>query len=291
MPNMIEAKIVHNQRIPVGLLKLSRQMTGHVVVDLSEILQEKKTRYLALKCSTTMPCRASAASLSASSCRTSNARIYECVPTDRNEEAACAFTAPEEVPREQLQPCVVSIEYHMFILLLTPATELCKPRVLRGERGGGIALSEVEDEIEEGWDGASRKGLDARHGDRGRSCVRGEWNGSAITDQTIHQSDRSSRLTPCMDAPLNKSHGAALSEHEIAPQGIDDHEYDLVERRMCFRADPFLSIVTILPICKTGQYRFIGKEASCKYQDCNREEEVRKSKTGHALTARRNHAS
>ena len=75
MPDMIEAKIVHNQRIPVGLLKLSRQMTGHVVVDLSEILQEKKERYLALKCSTTMPCRASAASLSASSCRTSDTRV------------------------------------------------------------------------------------------------------------------------------------------------------------------------------------------------------------------------
>ena len=64
--------------------------------------------------------------------------------------------------------------------------------------------------------------------------------------------------------PLNKSHGAILSEHEIAPQGIHDHEYDLVERRMRFRADPLHSIVTILPICETGQYRLIGKEASCE---------------------------
>jgi hypothetical protein len=55
--NVVKTKVVHDQRIPIGLLKLSRQMTGHVVVDLSEILQEKKTRYLALKCSTTMPCQ------------------------------------------------------------------------------------------------------------------------------------------------------------------------------------------------------------------------------------------
>ena len=96
---------------------------------------------------------------------------------------------------------------------------------------------------------------------------------------------------PDVNEPLNESHCAILSEHEIAPQGIYDHEYDLVERRMCFRADPFLSIVTILPICKTGQYRLIGKEASCEYQDRDREEEVRKSKTGHAQTARRSHAS
>ena len=54
MADVIKAKIVHDQCIPIGLLKLSRQMTGHIVVDLSEILQEKKERYLALECSTTM---------------------------------------------------------------------------------------------------------------------------------------------------------------------------------------------------------------------------------------------
>jgi hypothetical protein len=115
--------------------------------------------------------------------------VCESVPTNRNEEAACAFTAPEEVPREQLQPCVVSIEYHMFILLLPSAPKLRKPRVLHGERGGRIALGEVEDEIEEGWDGASRKGFDARHGDRRRSSVRGEWDGSAVSNQAVRQSD------------------------------------------------------------------------------------------------------
>ena len=126
-----------------------------------------------------------AASLSASSNRTSNTRVCESVPTNRNEEAACAFTAPEEVPREQLQPCVVSIEYHMFILLLPSAPKLCEPRVLRGERGGCIALGEVEDEIEEGWDGAGREGFDARHCDRRRSCMRGEWDSGAVSNQAI----------------------------------------------------------------------------------------------------------
>lgn len=121
--------------------------------------------------------------------------------------------------------------------------------------------------------------------------MRGEWNGSAISDQTIRQSGHWSRLTPDVNEPLNESHGAVLSEHEIAPEGIHDHEYDLVERRMRFRVDSSLPIVTILPICKTGQYRLIGKEASCEYQDRDREEEVRKSKTGHAQTARRNHIS
>jgi hypothetical protein len=55
--DMVKAKVVHDQRIPIGLLKLSGQMTGHVVVDLSEILQEKKSRYLALGCFTTMLCQ------------------------------------------------------------------------------------------------------------------------------------------------------------------------------------------------------------------------------------------
>jgi len=115
--------------------------------------------------------------------------VCECVPTNRNEEAARAFTAPEEVTREQLQPCVVSIEYHMLILLLPSAPKLRKPRILRGERGGRIALGEVEDEIEEGWDGAGRQGFDARHGDRRRSSVRGEWYGSAVSNQAVRQSD------------------------------------------------------------------------------------------------------
>jgi len=55
--DVVKAKVVHDQRIPIRLLKLSGQMTGHVVVDLSEILQEKRTWYLALGCFTTMLCR------------------------------------------------------------------------------------------------------------------------------------------------------------------------------------------------------------------------------------------
>jgi hypothetical protein len=247
--NVVKAKVVHDQRIPIGLLKLSRQMTGHVVVDLSEILQEKKTRYLALECSTTMLCQRCEQQVCLPAAAGRAIHVCASVPTNRNEEAACAFTAPEEVPREQLQPCVVSIEYHMFILLLTPPPELCKPRVLRRERGGRIALGKVEDEIEEGWDGTGCESFHSRHGDSRRSCVRGEWNRSAISNQAMRWSDLSYRLEPGMNEPLNESHGAILSEHEIAPQGIYDHEYDLVERRM--RPDTFLSIFTILPICKT----------------------------------------
>ena len=93
-----------------------------------------------------------------------------------------------------------------------------------------------------------------------------------------------------MNGPLNKSHGAILSEYEIAPQGIYDHEYDLVERRIRVRAEPFLPIIAVRPICKTGQYRLVGEEASCEDQDRNGEKEVRKSKTGQAQTARRSHA-
>jgi hypothetical protein len=72
-----------------------------------------------------------------------------CVPTNRNEEAARAFTAPEKVTREQLQPCVVSVEYYMFIFLLASAPQLCEPGILRSQRRGRIALGKVEDEIEE----------------------------------------------------------------------------------------------------------------------------------------------
>jgi len=107
----------------------------------------------------------------------------------------------------------------------------------------------------------------------------------------IRQSDCRSRAMPGINEPLNKSHGAILSKHKVASQSIHDHEYDLVERRIRYRAEPFLSIGTIIPICKTGQYRLVREEASCEHQDRNREKEVGKSETGHAQTARRNHAS
>jgi hypothetical protein len=107
------------------------------------------------------------------------------VPTNRNEEAARAFAAPEKVTREQLQPCVVAIKYYMFIFLLASAPKLREPRILHSQRRGRIALGEVEDEVEEGWDGACCKGFDARHGDCWRSCVGGERDSSAISDQAI----------------------------------------------------------------------------------------------------------
>lgn len=36
------------------------------------------------------------------------------VPTDRDKEATGAFAAPEEVAREELQPCVISVEYYFL---------------------------------------------------------------------------------------------------------------------------------------------------------------------------------
>ena len=73
-----------------------------------------------------------------------------CVPTDRNEEATRAFTTPEEIARKQFQPCVVAVEYYFFILpTLSAAAELGKPGILCSEGGRGVALGEVEDEIEE----------------------------------------------------------------------------------------------------------------------------------------------
>ena len=47
MANVIETEVVHDQGIPVRLPKLGRQVASHVIVDLSEILQEKKEQYLA----------------------------------------------------------------------------------------------------------------------------------------------------------------------------------------------------------------------------------------------------
>jgi len=112
-----------------------------------------------------------------------------CMPTDRNEEATCAFTAPEEVARKQLQPCVVAIEYYFFILpTLAAATELRKPSILCSEGGRGVALGEIENEIEEGWHGAGGESLDTRHCDCRRSCVGGKRDSRAVSDQTAPKS-------------------------------------------------------------------------------------------------------
>ena len=78
-------------------------------------------------------------------------------------------------------------------------------------------------------------------------------NGMAAPSRIkLHTSqNRESRTTSDKDGPLNKLHRTALSEHEIAPQSIHDHEYDLVERRMRCETKFFLPIIAILPICKT----------------------------------------
>jgi hypothetical protein len=179
---------MHDQRVPVGSLQLSRQMASHIIVDFSNILQEKRERYLALDCSTTLPYQRRQLVCQQPGGRCTGA----CVPTNRNEEAACAFTAPEEVAREQLQPRVVSIEYYVFVFLLPSPPKLGEPGILRSQGRGGIALSEVKDEIEERRNRAGCEGLDARHGDCRRSCVRSKRDGSTISNQTRYWSDSGS---------------------------------------------------------------------------------------------------
>jgi hypothetical protein len=83
-------------------------------------------------------------------------------------------------------------------------------------------------------------------------------------------------------APLDESHRATLPKHEIAPQRINDHEDDLVERRMRLEIIGSSRITAILPTCKAWQYRLVGKETSCKYQDSDRDQEVRKCEACHA---------
>lgn len=197
-------------------------------------------------------------------------RVCEvCVPTDRNEKTARAFAAPEEIAREQLQPSVVTVEGYILIFPpLTSAPELREPGVLCCKRGGGVAFGEVENEVEERWNGAGREGFDARHGDGWRSCVRGERDGGAFSDETICLLVE--WLVCCalgVHSPLHKGHGAIFSKHEIAPQRINDHEDHLVERCMIL----FSRSAVIIPVCKTRQDRFVRKEAGREYKNCKRE--------------------
>lgn len=127
--------------------------------------------------------------------------------TDRNEKAAGAICAFEErlrntgsvtifsnttnrtassssrrAPRrEQLQPRIIAIESQAAA---GSRAELRKPGILRRERRAGIALSEIENEVKEGGDGARGQGLNARHRDRGRTGVRGEGQGGVRADET-----------------------------------------------------------------------------------------------------------
>lgn len=105
------------------------------------------------------------------------------VSTDRNEKATGALAAPEEVAGEQLQPCVVSVEYYFFtVCSLAAAPQLCEPGVLRRKGGGSVALGEVEDQVEERRDGTGGEGFDAWHGDSRRGCMGGKWYGRAVPD-------------------------------------------------------------------------------------------------------------
>jgi hypothetical protein len=208
-----------------------------------------------------------------------------CVPTDRNEEATCAFTASEEVARKQLQPRIVAVEYYFFILpTLAAATELGKPSILCSEGGGGVALGEVEYEIEERWYGTGGESLDTRHCDCRRSCVGGEGDSRAISDQTTPKSVSIRRPAHQTDIPLHVTHRAVLSKDKIAPQRINNHEDHFVEWRMMF-----LLAAILFPIRKTRQDRLVWKESSREDEDRNWEEEVGEREASLADAVRKRH--
>lgn len=91
--------------------------------------------------------------------------------------------ASEEV-RKELQPGVVSVhDQFPFIASSTfLCPNLCEPCVLVCERARGIGLEEIEDEVEEGRDGAGGHGFDAGLGYCGGAGVGGEGDGCAFAD-------------------------------------------------------------------------------------------------------------
>ena len=102
--------------------------------------------------------------------------------TYRYEEAARPLLPPKEVlVREQFEPSIIPIKHQPP----SSSADLRKPGILRCERGGGIALGEIEDEVEEGRDGAGGEGFHAGHGDSWGRGVGGEGNGVAGADKTI----------------------------------------------------------------------------------------------------------
>ena len=162
MPNMIETEVMHDHGIPIRSCELGVDIACDVVVDFGEILLARETKN---QCSAYAIFKGMRLSTEVGGGR-----------TDRNEEAARTIgTLEDGVTREQLEPRIVAVEYETA----AAGADLRKPRVLRRERGAGVALGEVEDEIEEGRHGAGGEGFDARHGHGGRCCVSRERDRSA----------------------------------------------------------------------------------------------------------------
>lgn len=150
--NVVQSKIVQYHCVPVVVLELLGDMPGDIVVDLGKVLPLSVTW------------------------RPSPAKDGG---THGNEKARGSIQAVK-CAGKQLQPSVVSVHEQLARVL---CLHLSEPSVLGRQSGRFVPLIEVENDIEEGWDGAGGDGLETGHGDGRRRCVCREGEGDTIADQ------------------------------------------------------------------------------------------------------------
>lgn len=150
--DMVQSEIVQHHCVPVVVLELLGDMPGDIVVDLGKVLPLSVL-------STPSPAQERG--------------------TYRNEKARGSIQAVK-CAGKQLQPSVVSVHEQLAGIL---CLHLSQPGVLGRQSGRLVALIEVENDVEEGWDGAGGDGLETGHGDGRRRCVCREGEGDTIADQ------------------------------------------------------------------------------------------------------------
>lgn len=150
--NVVQSKIVQYHCVPVVVLELLGDMPGDIVVDLGKVLP---------------------LSVSSTSSPAKDRGTY------RNKKARGSIQAVK-CAGKQLQPSVVSVHEQLpgFLCL-----HLSEPGVLGRQSGRFVPFIEVEDDVEEGWDGAGGYGLETGHGDGRRCCVCREGEGDTIANQ------------------------------------------------------------------------------------------------------------
>ena len=167
MPDMIQAQIMQNHSIPIRTQQLPGNMPRNIIIDFGKVLQSARSEKKDHR--TKNP-----KSIESPNLRRGPATTY------RNKETARPIRTREEV-WEQLQPRVVAVHDELAPI---PGFQLCEPGILRRERGRGVALSEVEDHVEERGDRARGHGFDAGHGDGWGGGVGREREGGAVADET-----------------------------------------------------------------------------------------------------------
>lgn len=83
------------------------------------------------------------------------------------------------------------------------------------------------------------------------------------------------------DLPLHKTHATLLAEDKVAPEGVDYHEDQFVERRWGWILPPFAqdSVPAQFFITRQSWHEWlVWEEATREDQDRNGDEEVRKHK-------------